>query len=336
MKHYTISIVTCSLNSECRLFEKMLRAVRRQNYDHTLVEHVVMDGGSTNGSDSLASKYGCRVLRLPEYKNKSLARMGTGIKIARGDIILFLEPDNIIPTNNWLKQMLTPFSISSVVGAYSMYNGFEHGMPALTRYTALIGVNDPTVFYLNKSEKLPRFETKYHLGHITKETDDYIIVRFSKNDLPTLGDNGHMVRRRIIEKVNSQPEKFLHTDAFAQLLTMGYDTYGVVKNEIIHYTGSDIREFVRRRSLYKKRHYDAHRRTRHYYVFDPLSRRDRIRLSLFILYSLTFIQPVFVALRGFFAVPDFAWFLHPIVCFASLLSYTRSELAYLWKRKLRI
>lgn len=336
MNRHTISIVTCSLNSECRLFEKVLRAVRRQNYDHTLIEHIVMDGGSSNGSDSLASKYGCRVLRLPEYKYKALARMGTGIKIARGDIILFLEPDNIIPTGNWLTQMVAPFSVSSVVGTYSMYNGFEHGMPALTRYTALIGVNDPTVYYLNKSEKLPRFETKYHLGHITKETDDYLVVRFSKDDLPVLGDNGHMVRRRIIEKVNKQPERFLHTDAFAQLLTMGYDTYGVVKNEIIHYTGSNISDFVRRRSVYKKRHYDAYRGTRHYYVFDSHSSRDRIRLSLFILYSITFIQPLLVAFRGFLAIPDPAWFLHPIVCFVSVLSYTRSELAYVWKHKLRV
>lgn len=331
MNTYSVSIVTCSFNSDCRLFEKVLRAVRQQNYDHALIEHLVMDGGSSNGSDALARKFGCRVLQYPEYRDKSLARMGTGIKIARGDIILFLEPDNIIPTKNWLKQMLAPFWEKSVIGAFSMYNGFEPGMPALTRYTALIGVNDPTVYYLNKSEKLPRFEKKYHLGHMTKETGNYLVVRFSKNDLPTLGDNGHMVRRRIIEKVNRQPEKFLHTDAFAQLVDMGYDTYGVVKNEIIHYTGSDIREFIRRRSLYKKRHYDANRRTRHYYVFDPLSYRDRVRLSLFILYSLTFIQPFFIALRGFFAVCDFAWFLHPVVCFASVLSYTCSELSYQWK-----
>ena len=336
MKHDTISIVTCSLNSECQLFEKVLRAVRQQNYDHTLIEHLVMDGGSSNGSDSLASRYGCSVLRLPEYKDKPLARMSTGIKIARGNIILFLEPDNIIPTKNWLTQMIAPFSVGSVIGTYSIYNGFERDMPALTRYTALIGVNDPTVYYLNKSEKLPRFETKYHLGRIYNETDDYLVVRFSKDDLPVLGDNGHMVRRRIIEKVNKQPENFLHTDAFAQLLTMGYDTYGVVKNEIIHYTGSDISDFVRRRSVYKKRHYDAYRRIRHYYVFDSHSTRDRIRLSLFILYSLTFIQPLFVAFRGFLAIPDPAWFLHPIVCFVSVLSYTRSEIAYTWKNILHV
>jgi glycosyltransferase involved in cell wall biosynthesis len=337
MKLPSITILTCSYNTDLVLWRKMFRAIHEQQYPRSRISHIVMDGGSTNGSIEFARENGCDVIIRKDLAVRVMERMSIGIKRAKGDLILFLEPDNFMVGTQWLHQMIKPFiEQHDLVGTFSIYNGFDRDMPALTRYCALIGVNDPTVYYLDKSEKLPRFETEYHLGRIFKRTADYSLVRFSKSNLPTLGDNGHMVSRRILEKVNKRPENFFHTDAFAQLLTLGYDTYGVVKNEIIHYTGSNLLDFVRRRALYKQRHYDAHRAIRQYYVFDPHSTRDRIRLCLYIVYSITFIQPLLIAFRGFLTVPDPAWFLHPIVCFASVLSYTRSELAYVWKHTFRV
>jgi len=286
-----------------------------------------MDGGSTNDTITIAKKYGCKTYVLPALKDNSEGRKGLGIQKASHELILFLETDNIMVGNDWLIRMVEPFvKKRKVIAAYSMYNDYEKNMPALTRYCNLIGINDPTVWYLGKSEKMARFETSYTKGTICYDNSRYTVVTFDKDTLPTLGDNGHMVRRSVIARVNKKPEEFLHTDAFARLLLLGYDTYGVVKNSIIHYSGSNILHLYKRRTTFKAEFFNSNRRKRLYYVFDKNSRQDRKNLLLFILYSLTIVQPLWVSLRGYMVKPDGAWFLHPVVCFLATIAYGISEL----------
>ena len=325
----TISIVTLNYNADPRIWKKVLESIRKQDYPKAAIEHLVMDGGSTNASLSLAKQYGCIIHSMPRLRNNSEGRKGWGIKLARNNVIAFIEADNILVGKDWFRKMVLPFiHEKDVIGTFSMHNSYERDMPALTRYCALIGINDPTVYYLGKSEKMPRFEHRYTKGIPVKDTKDYMVVRFTRNSLPTLGDNGHMVRRSVITKVNMNPEKFLHTDAFYQLAGRGYDTYGVVKNSIIHYTGSAIFGLYKRRVAFKRLFFDTKRTTRSYYVFNKDSSSDKLRLALFVIYSLTFIQPLLISVRGFVAVPDSAWFLHPIVCFIAACSYGLTEVSY--------
>ena len=54
----SISIVTCTYNVNLKLFEKVLKALREQVYPKRLIEHIVMDAGSSNGTVELAKKFG--------------------------------------------------------------------------------------------------------------------------------------------------------------------------------------------------------------------------------------------------------------------------------------
>ena len=56
--YFKVSIVSCCYNPDLEIFEKMLNAIKRQTYPKKLIEHLVMDGGSTNGAEKLAKKYG--------------------------------------------------------------------------------------------------------------------------------------------------------------------------------------------------------------------------------------------------------------------------------------
>jgi glycosyltransferase involved in cell wall biosynthesis len=326
-RYPSISIVTVSYNTPINLWKKTLDAISSQDYPHSQIEHIVMDGGSTNGTIEFLKRYHAKVVVREDLLFKAVMRMGLGIALARRDLILFLEPDNIMIGRTWLADMVKPFmDHKDIVGSFSMYNGYEPNMPMFTKYCALFGINDPIVYYLGKSEKIPQFLRTYDKGNILYTDDIYTKVQFTRDNLPTLGDNGHMVRRNLIMKVNKDPSKFLHTDAFALLASMGYRTYGVVHNSIIHYTGSDIINFFKRRVEYKGRHYDKLKFRRHYLVYNPHSPEDRKNLVLYIFYSLTVIQPLIVSIRGFIAVPEFAWFLHPIVCFLGVFAYGYSEI----------
>lgn len=331
----SISIVTTSYNTPLWVFRRHLVSVANQHYSKSQIEHIVMDAGSTNGSVEIARRFGCTVIDRPDLFNKGLVRMSLGISMAKGDIILILEPDNIMIGSRWLQEMVKPFEEQSkVIAAFSMYNGFEKNMPMLTRYCALIGANDPTLLYLDKSEKMPFYKKHYDLGEILENQPGYYIVRFTKDNLPTLGDNGHMVRRSIIQKVNKDANSFLHIQAFAELLYKGFDTYAVVKNSIIHYNGSDVLGLVNRKIAYKKSYFDVNRGKRSYYIFDYHSWKDKVRLSFYVFFSLTFIQPFVISIRGYFSVRDISWFLHPLICFLMVIGYSMSEITRFIKYKM--
>ncbi len=331
----TISIVSGLFNTDLKLWKKVLTSINKQIYPPIKIEHIVMDAGSTNGSVELARSFGCRVIQRSDLLNRGSVRMSLGIRQAKGDLILILEPDNIIVGYNWLEEMVKPFvEQSEVFAAFSMYNAFEKNMPMLTRYCALIGANDPTLVYLNKSEKMPLYKKYYDVGEVLQNQSGYYVVRFTKDNLPTLGDNGHMVRRSIIQKVNKDANRFLHIQAFAELLDKGFNRYAVVKNSIIHYIGSDILGLVSRRVSYKKSYYDVNHGKRSYYIFDYRSRKDKMHLFFYIISSLTFIQPLSMSIRGYLSVRDIAWFLHPLVCFLMVIGYTISEITRFMKYKI--
>lgn len=326
-KFLTISIITCLYNGDTDIWKKTLEGIKKQQYPKKFIEHIVMDGGSKNQFIQLARSYGSKVIVRKDLCDKVLVRMKLGILKAKGDLILFLEPDNIIPDSGWLRKMVRPFTENkNIVGTFSMYNTYEENMPMLTKYSALIGVNDPLVYYLGKSEKMPRFETKYKIGEIIDEKEDYYIVRFKAANLPVLGDNGHMVKRKLIIPEAKKMKQFYHTDVFLNLLTRGHDTYGVVKNTIIHFTGSDWLTFFKKRTLYKSQFYDNNASVRTYFVLDKRSRKDLWNTAKFIFFSLTFFQTIYFSIKGFLKIKEPAWFLHPIACFLAVLFYTKSEL----------
>lgn len=305
----------------------MLEGIKMQDYPKNKIEHLIMDGGSDPRIINLAKSYNGLVITREDLKDKALVRMNLGILKATGDIILFLETDNIILDSGWLIKMVSPFTENkNIVGTFSMYNTYEENMPMLTKYSALIGVNDPLVYYLGKSEKMPRFETQYKIGEIIDEKEDYYIVRFKASNLPVLGDNGHMVRRKLIIPEAKKMKQFYHTDAFFNLLTKGLDTYGIVKNTIIHFTGSDLITFFKKRTLYKSQFYDNNASVRTYFVLNKHSKKDLWNTAKFIFFSLTFFQTIYFSIKGFLKIREPAWFLHPIACFLAVFFYTKSEL----------
>ena len=53
----SISIVSCTWNTNLFMFEQVLKVIQMQNYPKKLIEHIVMDAGSINGTVELAKKY---------------------------------------------------------------------------------------------------------------------------------------------------------------------------------------------------------------------------------------------------------------------------------------
>lgn len=97
-----VSIVTPALDA-ARFIPQTLAGVRAQTYPD--VEHVVVDGGSRDGTAALAEAAGARVIVVPGLGQA--AAVNRGVAEARGEVVMILNADDL----------LYPHAAASLAGA---------------------------------------------------------------------------------------------------------------------------------------------------------------------------------------------------------------------------
>ncbi len=100
-----LSIIIPTLNEE-EYLPALLESIKKQ--DFTDYEIIVADAGSKDKTVEIAKKYGCQIV-LGERGLPANSR-NKGAKIAKGDILLFLDADVILPPN-FLKNSMQEFNL---------------------------------------------------------------------------------------------------------------------------------------------------------------------------------------------------------------------------------
>lgn len=103
-----ISIITCTYNS-AKTLNDTIDSIRKQSYKN--IEYIVIDGNSNddtlkliNSSHDIISKY------ISEPDNGIYDAMNKGIKLSSGDIVGFLNSDDIFNDNNVLTDIFNVFT----------------------------------------------------------------------------------------------------------------------------------------------------------------------------------------------------------------------------------
>ncbi len=320
----TVTIIIITWNVE-RTISKVLKSIKMQDYPSGLVDILAVDGNSTDNTAKIVNSYGKNALVIQsKYPKDPEACRGVGLKVARGEIIAFIDSDNYLPTKSWLTDMVTPFvNHPEVVGTETIRFAYRKKDNYLNRYFALIGSADPVGLYLGKADKLSYISNKWSLyGKKTFEGKKYFLIDLTPEKFPTLGSNGFCARRKLLLKAKSGPKRYFHIDVPLDLARMGHLTYGVVNQTIIHDTATGLVSFLKKRSSYMRLHYQKRASDRRYKVFDPSRKEDVLKILLFVLFSCTFVQPTYVSIKGYLKKPDYAWFIHPIFCFLIMITYT--------------
>ncbi len=88
-----VSIVTVCFNSAATV-EDTIRSVREQEYER--IEHVIVDGGSTDGTVDIVKKYNGRIKKFISEPDEGIYdAMNKGLHLAQGEVIAFLNADDV-------------------------------------------------------------------------------------------------------------------------------------------------------------------------------------------------------------------------------------------------
>jgi len=86
-----VSIITPSFNKGPYI-EETIQSIRNQGYTNT--EHIIIDGGSTDETLAILKKYNGQVSWISEPDRGQSDAINKGWKIARGEIIAYLNADD--------------------------------------------------------------------------------------------------------------------------------------------------------------------------------------------------------------------------------------------------
>ena len=312
----SISIVIPTYNSE-RTLTQCLESIARQDYPLEKIEIIIADGGSRDKTLEIAKK--CKIDRILHNPLRTgEAGKAVGVEAAKNEIILLQDSDNILNGRKWLREMVEPFEDPSIIGAEPLCYTYRKGDSLITRYCALLGMNDPICLYLGNYDRYSYVTGKWtELPVETKDNGNYLLLELDERNIPTIGANGFLIRAKALKKVKYKPYLF-DIDVVYQLTRMGQNKFAKVKIGIVHLFANNIGTFLRK----------TYRRIRDYLFYEknkmrryPWRRLSFLNLAKFVFYTLLIIPLAKDSVKGYKTFPDKAWIFHPAACWFTLFTY---------------
>jgi glycosyltransferase involved in cell wall biosynthesis len=111
-----VSIITACYNS-AKTIAGTLKSVYDQQFRN--IEHIVVDGGSTDGTLNIIHAHRCSISKFVSEPDKGIYdALNKGIALSSGDIIAFLNSDDIYADNNVIKYVVEQFVAQSSDAVY--------------------------------------------------------------------------------------------------------------------------------------------------------------------------------------------------------------------------
>jgi glycosyltransferase involved in cell wall biosynthesis len=189
-----ISIVTVCYNSK-DLIRKTIESVATQDYQN--IEHIVVDGGSNDGTVEILKEYSGKINWISEPDKGIYDAMNKGVKLATGDAIGTLGAGDFYPNNQVIskvasafekyktdaiygdKQYVNPENTEKVVrywkpGEYKIENWLEGWMPPHQSFYLKKSAFEKYGLYLDEFRSAGDYELMLRMLYKHKLTAKYI------------------------------------------------------------------------------------------------------------------------------------------------------------------
>ena len=117
-----ISLITVSYNSE-KTIKETFESIKNQNLTGFELEYILIDGSSTDSTIELSRKYDDLIsIRVSEKDSGIYNAMNKGLELASGDVIGFLNSDDVFLENNVLLSIAKAFENKNIDIVYGNIN----------------------------------------------------------------------------------------------------------------------------------------------------------------------------------------------------------------------
>lgn len=316
-----ISFIIPTLNSAGTLRD-CLESIAIQDYPKDGVEIIIADGGSTDATleiiQSINSTNPINLKVVSNYLKTGEAGKSVALKESNNDIIAFIDSDNILPDKDWLKRMVEPFKDPEIIGSEPIEYTYRKSDGFITRYCALIGMNDPLCLFLGNYDRYSTLTGKWtELPVEVEDKDRYLKVTLDSKAIPTIGANGFLIRKDILDKVEIG-DYYFDIDILHIISSKCPIKVAKVKIGIVHIFSGNITMFARKQRR-RVRDYLYHNKMRmRQYRWNSINKAG---ISKFV-FSCLFLVPLLIqSMIGYLKKPDIVWFFHPIACWITLWEY---------------
>ncbi|HET7115059.1 MAG TPA: glycosyltransferase family 2 protein [Hanamia sp.] len=256
----SLSIIIINYNVKYFLEQCLLSVIKAiKNIDG---EIIVIDNNSGDDSFSFFQNRFPEVNFIWNKMNTGFAKANNqGLKIAKGEIILFLNPDTIIPEDCFEKCIAfihknnCALGIKMLDGAGNFLKESKRAFPSpLISFYKLAGF----------SRLFPHSKifSKYHLGNLNENKN---------HEVDVLAGAFMMIPKNILDKTGGFDEDFFmygeDIDLSFRIQKAGYANYYFAESSIIHFKGEStkkgslnyVKMFYKAMSVFVKKHYGSSR-----------------------------------------------------------------------------
>lgn len=319
MGKITLSIIIPTLNAG-KTLDACLTSIASQRYPQKQLEIIIADGGSIDNTLTIAKKFKAKIIKNP-LKTAEAGKM-IALKKSQGIFIALIDSDNILPTPEYLNEMLKPLETNlDSIGAEPIAFTYRPHAGFIERYCALLGANDPYAYFSQIYDRYSSLSGKWTgIKLTTKNFPKYLKIWLHPDStLPTIGANGTIFRKSFLEKYLLTAPYLFDIDCISQALSQNKQPIEFLKtkNSIIHtYCESSILKFIRK----QKRRISDYYFYKKYRQFNWSSVNQHQSLK-FIIYSFFVIGPIKDSVKGYLSKNDIAWFFHPVACLITAIIY---------------
>ncbi len=185
LKNNLITIITVVKNSE-QTIEKSIQSVLSQKYDN--IEYIILDGGSTDKTSEIIKKYQEKIDKIIVERDKGIwDAMNKGIEIANGDIIGFLNADDIYYPNalNLVNDYFINNKIDFLFGSVKKYKLLHGYKPWKIKFSFGFYTSHSVGFFIKRERHIE--VGKYNLNYLSSDLDFFyrMIVNFKLKGIST-------------------------------------------------------------------------------------------------------------------------------------------------------